>query len=104
MLCCGPPQITMSGVPWTFRALVLPGLIGLSTNNGIGAAASSTPQVENTRTSFVEPPPTIPAKRVGTWSTISTRINAVEATEGGGAVTPITELGKLTLTWLFVLL
>jgi hypothetical protein len=57
----------MSGVPWTFNALVfLLGLMGLSTNNGIGAAASSTPQVENTRTSFVVPPPTIPANRVGT--------------------------------------
>jgi hypothetical protein len=31
-------------------------------------------------------------------------MNAVEATEAGGGVTPMTELGKLTLTWLFVLL
>ena len=46
MLCCGPPQMVMLGVPCTLKALVLTeDLSDRAPTSGIGAVASSTPQV-----------------------------------------------------------
>src|SRR6266853_5560387 len=95
MLFVGPPRILITGVPDSLKELVR---VGCSTIMGIGALASTRPQVEKVRTSLLVPPLNRPKKNVWTWSVISTRINGLGAILFGGFATPITEVGKLTLT------
>src|SRR6266851_3029885 len=114
MLCCGPPQMhnllldeaSQPGAgllaPCTVSAL---GLVGLRTRSGMGAAANSIPQVEKARTSLLVLPLSRPAKKVWTWSTMSTRMKGFAVPEsaalgigtpGGAPLAAV--VGKLTLT------
>src|SRR5690242_12255586 len=67
---------------------------------GTGARVLTRPHTAKARTSWFLLAVSKEENRTLTWSMTSTRIKGVGARRAFGVTTPVTEPGKLTLTWL----